>query len=247
MIKFFRKIRYDLMGKNKTGKYLKYAIGEVFLVMIGILLALQVNNWNENRKLESKTQDYYIQLLEDLKNDIEFVENTIKESNNYLKEYEMYTKSYNKDLLTPIQVYEQISKLNILSVQLSFNTSTLESLQNSGDVGLIPSNIRNRLLDLIRLQNLTAERFAITDDGKNDIIKNLNPLLGSSTLPKRLLMQPKMKKFFNIEENIKELILVYEGIHRWKSVAHQEAKGRLEKMLKEIDSIVGLINKELKK
>lgn len=50
MIKFFRKIRYDLMEKNKTGKYFKYAIGEIVLVMIGILLALQVSNWNQDRK-----------------------------------------------------------------------------------------------------------------------------------------------------------------------------------------------------
>ena len=38
------------MGKNKTGKYLKYAIGEIILVVIGILIALSINNWNENRK-----------------------------------------------------------------------------------------------------------------------------------------------------------------------------------------------------
>lgn len=50
MIKFFRQIRFDLMEKNKTGKYLKYAIGEIVLVVIGILIALQINNWNENRK-----------------------------------------------------------------------------------------------------------------------------------------------------------------------------------------------------
>jgi len=50
MIKFFRSIRKDLMEKNKTGKYLKYAIGEIVLVVIGILIALGINNWNENRK-----------------------------------------------------------------------------------------------------------------------------------------------------------------------------------------------------
>ncbi|WP_152604768.1 DUF6090 family protein [Psychroserpens jangbogonensis] len=54
MIKFFRKIRYDLMGKNKTGKYLKYAIGEVILVVIGILIALSINDWNENRLKSNK-------------------------------------------------------------------------------------------------------------------------------------------------------------------------------------------------
>ena len=49
MIKFFRKIRQNLLMENKTGKYFKYAIGEIVLVMIGILLALQVNNWNIKR------------------------------------------------------------------------------------------------------------------------------------------------------------------------------------------------------
>ena len=50
MIKFFRKIRQNLLMENKTGKYFKYAIGEIILVVIGILIALQINNWNEGRK-----------------------------------------------------------------------------------------------------------------------------------------------------------------------------------------------------
>ena len=52
MIKFFRHIRQTLIMENKTSKYLKYAIGEIVLVVIGILIALQINNWNENRKLK---------------------------------------------------------------------------------------------------------------------------------------------------------------------------------------------------
>ncbi len=47
MIKLFRKIRYELMKKNKTSKYLKYVLGEIVLVVLGILIALQINNWNE--------------------------------------------------------------------------------------------------------------------------------------------------------------------------------------------------------
>ena len=54
MIKFFNKIRKQLLDENKTGRYLKYAVGEIVLVMIGILLALQVNNWNNNRELKKK-------------------------------------------------------------------------------------------------------------------------------------------------------------------------------------------------
>jgi len=58
MIKFFRKIRQNLLMENKTGKYLKYAIGEIILVVIGILIALNINNWNENRKNAEKEKKY---------------------------------------------------------------------------------------------------------------------------------------------------------------------------------------------
>ncbi|WP_339628385.1 DUF6090 family protein [uncultured Maribacter sp.] len=50
MIKFFRKIRQNFLLEGKTGKYFKYALGEIILVVIGILIALQINNWNEDRK-----------------------------------------------------------------------------------------------------------------------------------------------------------------------------------------------------
>ena len=58
------------MEKNKTGKYLKYAIGEILLVMIGILLALQVNNWNENRKNSSIEKETLSNLKADLKSSL---------------------------------------------------------------------------------------------------------------------------------------------------------------------------------
>ena len=47
MIKFFRKIRQNLLSQGKTGKYLKYAVGEIILVVFGILIALQLNAWKE--------------------------------------------------------------------------------------------------------------------------------------------------------------------------------------------------------
>ena len=81
MIKFFRKIRYDLMEKNKTGKYLKYAIGEIVLVVIGILIALSINNWNENRKLDLNEKDVIENLIEDLQSDY----NNFEENKNGLE------------------------------------------------------------------------------------------------------------------------------------------------------------------
>ena len=69
MIKFFRKIRYNLMEQNKTGKYLKYAIGEIVLVVIGILIALSINNWNEERKGKILANHNANGLVRDLKQD----------------------------------------------------------------------------------------------------------------------------------------------------------------------------------
>ena len=56
MIKFFRKIRQKLLKQNRVSKYLVYAFGEIVLVVIGILIALQINNWNENQKLLAQEQ-----------------------------------------------------------------------------------------------------------------------------------------------------------------------------------------------
>ena len=53
MIKFFRKIRQKTLSEGKTGKYLKYAFGEIIIVVVGILIALQINNWNEHRKIKN--------------------------------------------------------------------------------------------------------------------------------------------------------------------------------------------------
>ena len=58
MLKFFRNIRKKLASENKVASYLRYAIGEIILVVIGILIALQVNNWNEQRKSNEKFNDY---------------------------------------------------------------------------------------------------------------------------------------------------------------------------------------------
>ena len=66
MIKLFRKIRQDLLSTGKTGKYFKYAIGEIILVVIGILIALSINNWNQNNINEKRLNQYIESILKDL-------------------------------------------------------------------------------------------------------------------------------------------------------------------------------------
>ena len=86
MINFFRQIRQNIIMENKTGKYLKYAVGEIVLVVIGILIALQINNWNEFRKRQNEE----VFLLIDIKKNLEtmlmdFTSDTIFNSNSIVQ------------------------------------------------------------------------------------------------------------------------------------------------------------------
>lgn len=76
MIKFFRKIRKNLLTDGKTGKYFKYAIGEILLVVIGILIALSINNWNENKKSERQIKMHLNSLVEAINQDKEYLNQT---------------------------------------------------------------------------------------------------------------------------------------------------------------------------
>ena len=115
MIKFFRKIRQNLLSGGKTGKYLMYAIGEIILVVIGILIAIQINNWNTNRIDRNKEQEIlqqlkgeYLDNKEQLQSKIE-VRNRMNSSAFALLEYKNKA-SYDID----------IDSFNLLLVQTLF-------------------------------------------------------------------------------------------------------------------------------
>jgi hypothetical protein len=85
MIKFFRRIRKSLLMENKTGKYFKYAIGEIILVVIGILIALQINNWNENKKAKEKERQVLTEIISDLDFTLQDLDRVINKRTNNLK------------------------------------------------------------------------------------------------------------------------------------------------------------------
>lgn len=108
MITLFRKIRQKLLSQNRVTRYLVYAVGEILLVVVGILIALQVNNWNEERKLE-KVSDQTLQSLEEeltearsnLEKIISFNERITELSNQFLAG-ELTSDSLEKD---PTQIF----------------------------------------------------------------------------------------------------------------------------------------------
>ncbi|MEH6514666.1 MAG: DUF6090 family protein, partial [Maribacter arcticus] len=73
MFKYFSKFRKTLLIENKFFKYFKYALGEILLVVIGILIALSINNWNENRKTQNQLSIILGNLIEDLYEDLDYL------------------------------------------------------------------------------------------------------------------------------------------------------------------------------
>ena len=84
MIKFFRKIRQDLLRDNKIGDYLKYAVGEIVLVVIGILIALSINNWNESRKNDLEQALLVKNIIEDLRLDFIHINKSSEQVSNQM-------------------------------------------------------------------------------------------------------------------------------------------------------------------
>jgi len=148
MIKFFRKIRRNLLLENKTGKYFKYAIGEIILVMVGILLALQINNWNETKKEQAITNKYLSGFVSDLEKDRAQLDNLI----NVRKKQSTSAKA----LLIMIETneYDHESFYSHFYYLFPFhrftpNSNTLEEVLNSSHLRFITDeDIKNRLLDL---------------------------------------------------------------------------------------------------
>jgi len=81
MMKFFRKNRQNLLSEGKTGKYLKYAIGEIALVVIGILIALGINDWNDQKKQTKSEFIYYCRILDDFELDKKLIEELLDKTN----------------------------------------------------------------------------------------------------------------------------------------------------------------------
>lgn len=73
-MKFFRRIRYNHIQNHNTKKYFKYAVGEIFLVVIGILIALQIDNWNQLRKDNNALKDYLVKIKSHTQEDLRKLE-----------------------------------------------------------------------------------------------------------------------------------------------------------------------------
>ena len=148
MLKFFRRVRQDLVNNGKTSMYFKYALGEILLVMIGILLALQVSNWNAKNK-ESKLEKRYLsELILDLQTDSTAISEFITTSNKQFKAKTKLIGYFNgfdlsKDTLSVI-----FNEQWRISYSFSPIVTTLDEMKSTGNIGVIKnSDLRRKILE----------------------------------------------------------------------------------------------------
>jgi Family of unknown function (DUF6090) len=149
MLRIFRNIRQKLAAENKVMAYLRYAIGEILLVVIGILIALQVNNWNENRKERLIEIKYLKNLKHDLQSDstdLVYYKNIRVGQANAARELIELAKTKNVS-----DVFKLDSLYTTVALWWEFvpNNNTFEELRSSGNLKLLRNDsIKNLLLDL---------------------------------------------------------------------------------------------------
>ncbi|PWK16927.1 DUF6090 family protein [Xanthomarina spongicola] len=190
MIKFFRKIRQDLLAEGKTGKYLKYAVGEIVLVVIGILIALQINNWNENRKNSIEERATLENLLENLNLSKIQSEQLISEENQLKQNLIQIlgVNSNNTKVNTEI-ISDSIFKNAVWDLQSDMPTfNSYNNLKSTNKLSLIKNkNINEKFTELEFRQNklndiledrLSVHQIRIDDILENDI--NFIPLVKSN-------------------------------------------------------------------
>jgi hypothetical protein len=148
MIPFFRKIRKKMADDNKPIKYMRYAIGEILLVVIGILIALSINNWNELRKAKIVEQSYLIRLSTELRNDKKLLLFSRELSKIRMDQIHLLNEvilNPNLSIEEPYEIIESIEKVTWLSY-LPIARIVYNDLLNSGNMSLIQSEkIRNQL------------------------------------------------------------------------------------------------------
>ena len=151
MLTLLRRIRKSLIESGSARKYLLYAIGEILLVMIGILLALQVNNWNEERKTGSKERAYLKRLLLDLSNDSQYFKRRINVSQTELDGYYKYIHESRNIQQSTEEFKNLTNKAAFSSEQLTIQNSTYIEMINAGNIDIIKNDsLKIAIIDLYR-------------------------------------------------------------------------------------------------
>ena len=173
MINFFRKIRRNLLSDNKVRKYLLYATGEILLVVIGILIALQINNYNEGLKERKREQIVLENLREDFLANQKLIDRTLAVHHYHLNELYSYLKYLGPNVQA---LTDSIYKFDVSDYgKLNLINGTLNAIVNTDIFGIIQNeNLKKKLSSFPR----TFAIYKEFEDVNRDIVINKHRALG---------------------------------------------------------------------
>ena len=167
MIRFFRSLRQKFIEEDKVRKYIIYAVGEILLVVIGILIALQVNNWNEQRMLENSARSHLRVLENNLNEDLEQLtvihdnlQETLRSTKSMMQRFQGQKAPADSILYEMIQVLFEYS--------FEPNDNGVNILISSGELGVLSDSLQAQIN---RYYN-TVEGIQERDLISNTFIKN---------------------------------------------------------------------------
>jgi hypothetical protein len=241
MIKFFKKIRQNLLIENKTVKYLKYAIGEIVLVVIGILIALQINNWNE----ANKNRIYEVRMLSEiekgLRKDYLNLQEHISAYTTLDSTAKYFTNLTQNKVTFDDSMYPELWNLNI-GRYFQFNRGPYDALKSSGIDRVSNDSIRNHLINFFDF-DLSVFQTQI-DHANRRYRPNVELLLS-------LREYPYLDKYNNwvvnrIPEDVlqkPEFIWLLADIE-WRAIRSKET---IEGFIPKMDALIQHINDEIDK
>ncbi|TLP75658.1 DUF6090 family protein [Maribacter sp. ACAM166] len=256
MIKFFRKIRQNLLSENKFSKYLIYAIGEIILVVIGILIALSINNWNQNRINTDKQQDYLIGLKNDL-------EKQITSFNSSFQFYELIIGK-GESVLVDFSSIGKLTEIDNINSKLSFLmytrgypkiTTTFNELNSTGQLNLIKEkSLRSQVIKYY--QNSEDNQKAVEGNTENVIYNQIFPIIKSNIIIRpenfgfensTISLMEKLKSTFenNLNDSNKEFELI--NAISLRIIVAKTNKYTIENSKNEAELLLDRINNELMK
>ncbi len=204
MIPFFRKIRKKMADDNRPLKYARYAIGEIVLVVVGILIALQINTWNEERKTRKLEKELLTDLVEELKLDLENIKGS-----RWLSEASAKASFKVADALSNKMPFSDSLATQFSSITIpfffSYNHATFENLKSEGFSIISDKYIRRTIQDLytnkyehhMEYMRFLNQEFLLTIN--NQQAKHLRAVTGNT--PRNYLELQDNFEFINVLED----------------------------------------------
>lgn len=171
MIKFFRKTRYQLLNEKVLNKYILYTIGEILLIVVGILIAVSIGGWRENLKKEKQLTAYYQGLSHDLNQDKLRLEELIVLFDNAVAGIvnevdKMQLNSYNEDSL-----YSNVPSWLVYIVEFTPNNPTYTEILSSGKLQLF--NNKELKSEILNVYGNLYPRLQFRQNASNEFVRNL--------------------------------------------------------------------------